>query len=357
MAELHVVTAIADPDFEGFVARTLFGQGWSVLYRALDGKSLHTFLVANHEVKPILIYSSDIAGLDSQFLQSLAPYIDRAVGFQGEVHELSGAELPKPQDAIELLSIIRSPGRAPMMRRVTSKTRRSKIVTISGSKGGDGVSIVALNLSIELTLLGKKVLLIDAHHRQPALATFLGERNINQERPRSLNSLIDLYEITEMSAPNIDEIISEYSQQVDWIVFDSGRFATFLEERLHRRWDELLQNWILQNSDHLWVLSTPAKISELSLVRIVQSLTEQEIHPKITYLLNQRDSGKKGDQQEEKFLTTVSASHPHAIRVLPSDLRGVKAAESDRSILMESNPRGALRKELMSLVRDLIASG
>lgn len=359
MAELHVVTAISDPEFEGFVARTLFGQGWSVLFRALDAHSLHSFLAANHDVKPILIYSTDIAGIDSAFLSSLAPYIERFIGFHSDLQESSGSELPKPQDAIELLSIIRSPGRAPMLRRVSRNVgqQRAKIVTISGSKGCDGVSTLALNISIELTLLGKKILLIDAHHRQPALATVLGERNINQERPRAVSPLMDLYEITEENAAKIDEIVSEYSAQVDWIIFDSGTFFSFLDERFNRRWDEVLAIWTVQNADHLWVLSTPTKISEFSLTRISHSLTEQEIRPKITYLLNQRESGKKGDQQEEKFLSTVSGTHPHAIRVLPLDLRGVKAAESDRSILMESNPRGTLRKELAVLARDLIANG
>jgi Mrp family chromosome partitioning ATPase len=86
-----------------------------------------------------------------------------------------------------------------MLRRVTRDAgqQRAKLVTLSGSKSGDGVTTVALNLAIELTLLGKKILLIDAHHRHPALATILGERNINQERPRAISPLLDLYEITE----------------------------------------------------------------------------------------------------------------------------------------------------------------
>ena len=359
MAELHVVTAISDPEFEGFVARTLFGQGWSVLFRALDGQSLYSFLATIQEDKPMLIYSSDIPGMDSAFLESVAPYIDRAIGFQSDVRETAGAELPKPQDEIELLSIIRSPGRAPMLRRVTRDAgqQRAKLVTLSGSKSGDGVTTVALNLAIELTLLGKKVLLIDAHHHQPALATVLGERNINQERPRAISPLFDLYEVTEESGPKIDQIISEYSAQVDFIIFDSGTFTTFLEERFNRRWDEILASWIVQNSHHLWVLSTPTKISEFSLGKILRSLSEQQIRPKITYLLNRRENGKKGDPQEEKFLATVSAYHPHAIRVLPSDPRTARRAEEDRSILMEKNPRGALRKELVLLAQTLCTSG
>jgi len=40
LATPAVITAIADPDFEGVVSSALFSQGWSVIARALDMKSL-----------------------------------------------------------------------------------------------------------------------------------------------------------------------------------------------------------------------------------------------------------------------------------------------------------------------------
>ena len=45
MSELEmptVITAIANPEAEGFVAGTLYAQGWNVVFRAIDWSSLHT---------------------------------------------------------------------------------------------------------------------------------------------------------------------------------------------------------------------------------------------------------------------------------------------------------------------------
>ena len=56
MADLHVVTAIGDPEFEGFVARTLHSQGWNVLFRAVDTALLAQYLENPVEIRPLLIY-------------------------------------------------------------------------------------------------------------------------------------------------------------------------------------------------------------------------------------------------------------------------------------------------------------
>ena len=34
--QIEVITAIADADFEDFVAQLLFSQGWSIIHRAFD---------------------------------------------------------------------------------------------------------------------------------------------------------------------------------------------------------------------------------------------------------------------------------------------------------------------------------
>ena len=72
MAELSVVTAIKDPEFEAMVAGTLFSHGWNVIFRALDIASLQSFLTTSTESKPLLIYSSDVQELDSKTLADLS---------------------------------------------------------------------------------------------------------------------------------------------------------------------------------------------------------------------------------------------------------------------------------------------
>jgi hypothetical protein len=84
-------------------------------------------------------------------------------------------------------------------------------------------------------------------------------------------------------------------------------------------------------------------------------MTKQSSRTRKTFILNHRVTGKRGDAQEEKFLSLVAPSHPHAIRVLPLDTRGTNAAEQERSILVESNPRGLLRKKYLELAAALTA--
>jgi hypothetical protein len=77
------------------------------------------------------------------------------------------------------------------------------------------------------------------------------------------------------------------------------------------------------------------------------------IRGRITHLLTQRTPGKKGDEQEAKFLSVVSPTQPHALRILPLDSRNISSAAEDRSILIESNSRGSLRRSLAALALEL----
>ena len=101
-AELSVVTAIKDPEFEAMVAGTLFSQGWNVIFRALDVASLESFLATSTESKPLLIYSSDVSDLDPKILSALSPYLDRAIGFLASHHsQVMDGYLTRPRDEIE----------------------------------------------------------------------------------------------------------------------------------------------------------------------------------------------------------------------------------------------------------------
>jgi hypothetical protein len=116
-----------------------------------------------------------------------------------------------------------------------------------------------------------------------------------------------------------------------------------------RRWQGAFTHWILENADDLWLIASPRLMISRSLQQFQSSTIAQTLRARITFILNHRMPGKRGDMQEEKFLSLVAPSHPHAIRITPLDLRGASAAEQDRSILVESNAKGALRKKYLEL--------
>jgi len=356
MAELNVITAIKDPEFEAMVAGTLFSHGWSVIFRALDVDSLHNFLMTSTESKPLLIYSSDVSDLDSKTLESLSPYLDRAIGFlSSHQSEVVDGYLMRPRDEFELLAIIRSPHRAPMLRSVSAHQMPSRcaMIALTGVNHGEGVTLTALNLAIELTLVGKKVLLIDAHHQMPAIATMLGERHANKEVLKEVSPTLQIFEITRHNALQAVDLILEASLHVDFILIDLGLITYSEPSLLDRRWESAFSTWVLEAADDLWIFSSPGVVSSRALREITTALPQMTIRGRVTYLLAQRIPGKKGDEQEERFLSVVSPTRPHALRILPLDLRGVSAAAQDRSILIESNSRGTLRRSLAAIALEL----
>ena len=356
MAELNVITAIKDPEFEAMVAGTLFSHGWSVIFRALDVDSLHNFLMTSTESKPLLIYSSDVSDLDSKTLESLSPYLDRAIGFlSSHQSEVVDGYLMRPRDEFELLAIIRSPHRAPMLRSVSAHQMPSRcaMIALTGVNHGEGVTLTALNLAIELTLVGKKVLLIDAHHQMPAIATMLGERHANKEVLKEVSPTLQIFEITRHNALQAVDLILKASLHVDFILIDLGLITYSEPSLLDRRWESAFSTWVLEAADDLWIFSSPGVVSSRALREITTALPQMTIRGRVTYLLAQRIPGKKGDEQEERFLSVVSPTRPHALRILPLDLRGVSAAAQDRSILIESNSRGTLRRSLAAIALEL----
>jgi hypothetical protein len=356
MAELNVITAIKDPEFEAMVAGTLFAHGWSVIFRALDVESLQTFLAAPTESKPLLIFSSDISDLNLKILSSLSPYLDRSIGFLATQHseEMDGY-LTKPRDEIELLAMIRSPHRAPMLRSVSTQhtPSRCRMIALTGVNHGEGVTLTVINLAIELTLIGKKVLLIDAHHQMPAIATILGERHANKDDLKEVNPLLQIFEITRHNAPNTVELILDASLHADFILIDLGRITHSESLTPDKRWESTFSTWVLEAADDLWIFSSSRVVSSRALREISTALSQMTIRGRVTHLLTQRIPGKKGDEQEAKFLSVVSPTQPHALRILPLDLRGVSAAVQDRSILVESNSRGLLRRSLAAIALEL----
>jgi Flp pilus assembly CpaE family ATPase len=355
-AELSVVTAIKDPEFEAMVAGTLFSQGWNVIFRALDVASLESFLATSTESKPLLIYSSDVSDLDPKILSALSPYLDRAIGFLASHHsQVMDGYLTRPRDEIELLAMIRSPHRAPMLRSVSAHQipSRCRMIALTGVNHGEGVTLAALNLAIELTLTGKKVLLVDAHHQMPAIATILGERHANKEVLKEVSPTLQIFEITRHNASHAVELILDASLNVDFILIDLALIAHSEPSLLDRRWESIFSTWVLEGADDVWIFASPRVVSSRALREITAALPQMTIRGRITFLLTQRLPGKKGDEQEEKFLSVVSPIQPHAVRILPLDFRGVSAAAHDRSILIESNSRGLLRRSFAALALEL----
>ena len=66
-----VATAIRSAEFEGFLAGTLFNQGWSVTLRALDIDSLLSYIDSNPTALSLLLISTDVEGLTPESIREI----------------------------------------------------------------------------------------------------------------------------------------------------------------------------------------------------------------------------------------------------------------------------------------------
>jgi hypothetical protein len=93
MSELElptVITAISASETEGFIAGTLFAQGWSVVFRAIDWASLERFISSNQEVAhgALLLFASDLPGISKSNLDSIAPKVRQTIGFSTNINRM-----------------------------------------------------------------------------------------------------------------------------------------------------------------------------------------------------------------------------------------------------------------------------
>jgi hypothetical protein len=65
MVELSMsaITGIKDAEHEGFIAGTLYSQGWNITLRALDCDDIIQALTHVRDQKPILLLATDLDGL------------------------------------------------------------------------------------------------------------------------------------------------------------------------------------------------------------------------------------------------------------------------------------------------------
>jgi hypothetical protein len=193
MSELEmptVITAIANPEIEGFVAGTLFAQGWNVVFRAIDWISLQNYLQSNTEItqNALLIFGTDLPGSDKKLMDSLTPVVRQMIGFS--IPNVSNGDFgvlhPLPTVSTDLISLVRGFIRAPLVRTgvVTQrKVRSSKVFAIGSAGSYTGCTFIALNLAMELNLLEKSTLLIEANFRAPSLSPLVKIHNGRKSLP------------------------------------------------------------------------------------------------------------------------------------------------------------------------------
>ncbi len=354
-----VITAIADAQFESFVAGTLFAQGWSVIFRAIDTDSLNKFCSDKPEIAAgsLLIFAPDLPGITAEVIQFLAPKVKQVVGFSNEPSSEFNDLHTTPTTSTDLVSVVRGFVRAPMLRQieqVSRQTRKSHVIAL-GSAGSDtGCTTIALNLAMELSVLGKSTLLIDANFRAPSIAALIAIRNVKGESGwRNIAPNLSVAEISQEQAQTIDQFMQNAVENFDNIVIDLGSISGLSNRLTDRRWTSTMTTWSCDQGDELMVIARPDLLGIHRLEQVSNLLEKTAIRSQISFVLNMRTQGRKGEDEEARFLAITTRLRPLSVRVIGRDQRATAMALEQKSTLIEVNQRSALRKSIAAMASEI----
>ena len=365
MAEIalpEVVTAVADSELEGFVAGTLYSQGWNVIFRALDTASLITFLdsdlVGCRNV--VLIYSPDLPGISPETIAALQGKVRQVVGFcadPGDSQEFAGL-FQTPRESSELLNLVRGFVRAPLVRNSsleTPKHRRAKVVAIGSSTGSAGCTSLAINLAMELSVLGHETLLMDADVRNPSIAPLLSLHKLDQESSsRTIAPHLNVSEFTRGRVPKLAEYLDDLFNKSDFAVIDLGSLAGVSDSLTDRRWTSSMIHWSCERADALWLVGRGDVLGMYRLESLVRDFAQTTIRAKVSIALSMASRGRKAKAREDEYFAIAAPLRPQNLFTLPRDARALMQAEEERATLIEVDDRSSLRKRIAALALGLI---
>jgi Flp pilus assembly CpaE family ATPase len=366
MSELEmptVITAIANPEAEGFVAGTLYAQGWNVVFRAIDWGSLQSYLSANAELckNALLIFGTDLPGADKKLMDSFNGVVRQLIGFS--IPNVANGDFdalhPLPTVSTDLISLVRGFVRAPLVRTsaVTQrKARNSKVFAIGSAGSYTGCTFIALNLAMELSVLEKSTLLIEANFRAPSLAPLLSMRKITDNSAwKKIAPNLSLSEITQDTSENLDQLLNKATEEFDCVVLDIGSISGLSNRLTDRRWTSTVTTWCCDQADELMITSRADYLGHHRLVQVIDLLQQTSIRAQLSFTQNMKSPGKRGDAEMARFLTATTGLKPIRVRSMKQEARSVQAAEDEHATMVETNERSHLRKAIAELAREMIS--
>ena len=247
--------------------------------------------------------------------------------------------------------------RAPMIRaQAQSAPTRARTIALAASASSSGCTLTAINLATELSLLGKRTLLVDAHAQAPAISSLLGQRGLRASvrHPQISENLWGM----EISQANLESDLGQLHSarsEFDFIVLDLGTLRNIAAQLTGKRWESEAFIWSSTYADELWLLSKGDQLSLERLRELLRELSQNSIKPALVAVQSMRTPGKKNSPLDQSFTQSISAIKPARVIALPTDSRSVLRAESERSSLYEVNERSHLRRCLAEIAGQLIS--
>jgi Mrp family chromosome partitioning ATPase len=352
------ITAIHNADQESFAASTLFSQGWSVLHRALEWRSLIEFLDTSTITPDVLLCSIDLLGFEPEMIDGIKARGIKVFLFDNESQglEQDPMAIVMPTTALELIGLVRGSIRSPMVRDTPRENPkvRAKVLGITSPHCAAGCTTLAINLASELSTAGKRTLLVDAHSYAASVAILLGEQGLHSARGfQQISTGFWAMEITQSNIAESIEALDLARFEFDFIVIDLGAIHELAQLLSGRRWSGEAFVWAASSADELWVVAKSDPLSLERLRKFSQELQSNSIKPAIAFLHSHSHSGRRSIAADQSFANAVRSLAPKRILKVPLDSRSITAAENSQETLYQSNERSLLRKRIQEIAGEM----
>jgi hypothetical protein len=207
---------------------------------------------------------------------------------------------------------------------------------------------------MELSLLEKSTLLMEANFRAPSLAPLLSMRKIaDNSQWKKIAPNLSLSEITQDTSDGLAEFMNKATDEFDYVVVDIGSISGLSNRLTDRRWTSTVTTWCCDQADELMITSRADYLGHHRLVQVIDLLQQTSIRAQLSFTQNMKSSGKRGDAEMARFLTATTALKPIRVRSLKQEARSVQAAEDEHATMVETNERSHLRKAIAELAREM----
>jgi Mrp family chromosome partitioning ATPase len=213
---------------------------------------------------------------------------------------------------------------------------------------------LSINIATELSLLTKKVLIIDGNSIAPAIAILLGQQGLNTAK--SFQKIADNLWALEVTQENIAEsiaLLETAKMEFDYIIIDTGVITELAHVLRGQRWTGEILLWTSSHADELWIISSSNRVGVERVRKIAHALSQNSIKPTISIVQAMSAQGKKGAIHDAAFIAAARTIGPKNIHAYPADPRSIAVAENEQTSLYESNERSLLRKSIATLAGEV----
>ena len=114
-----------------------------------------------------------------------------------------------------------------------------------------------------------------------------------------------------------------------------------------------MTTWCCDQADELMITTRADQLGLHRLNQVIELIQQTSIRAKLSFVLNMKIAGERGEGAEAKFLSSVTPLKPMRVRSFTNDPRAISSAIEEHATLIEINERSNMRKSIADLAREL----